>query len=128
MKPDEKRRAEEAADAVFPMLAELEEPVYHRTLALLAFRKRWRPMRVGLADLLDQLLHLVYAAVVLGPYVIHPSWWTAAIGGFLLGAIREVWQFYNLDLRILMFGERLKDATFFAAGGVVVHFVVQWAK
>jgi hypothetical protein len=124
VRAEKKQTAQEAADSVFLLLADLEESIYHRALALLAWRKRWRPKHVGWADVRDQALHLLYAALVLVPYVIHASWWTAGISGFVLGTIREVWQFYNWDLRIVMLGDRIKDAFFFAVGGVVVHLVI----
>jgi hypothetical protein len=47
-----------------------------------------------------------------------------ALSGFLMGALREWEQYKNWDWHILMFWDRLQDASFFAVGAVILyHFV-----
>lgn len=73
----------------------------------------------------DQALHIVYAAAVFLPLAAWSTVWTAALSGFLLGALREWEQYTGQDLRIPMLLDRLMDATFFAVGAAVVFVVAR---
>lgn len=112
---------EKLADEVVSLLNDTTPAVYQEVLHLAALRRRYRPKHVGLQNIFDQLLHTVYAAVVFFPVLFWPSYWTAAVGGFLLGGIREVEQYKNVDLMILMFKDRFQDALFFAMGAVLIY-------
>jgi hypothetical protein len=112
---------EKLADEVVNVLSDTTPAVYQEVLHLAALRRRYRPRRVGLQNILDQLLHAAYAASVFLPVLFWPSHCTAALGGFLLGGIREVEQYKNVDLMILMIKDRLQDAFFFAIGAVLIY-------
>ena len=112
---------EKLADEVANVLRDTTPDVYQEVLHLAALRRRYRPAHVGLQNILDQILHTVYAAVVFLPVLFWPSHWAAAMGGFLLGGIREVEQYKNVDLMLLMLKDRLQDAVFFAIGAVLVY-------
>ena len=94
---------------------------YHEVLAIVARRWPWRPTRTGLINVLDQFLHALFAVVVFLPITVWPSYWGAALSGFLLGGIREYEQFRNQDLNIPMIRDRLMDASFFAVGAVILY-------
>lgn len=112
---------EKLTDEVVDVLRDTTPDVYQEVLHLAALRRRFRPKHVGLQNILDQILHTAYAAVVFLPALFWPSYWAAAVGGFLLGGIREVEQYKNVDLMILMLKDRLQDAFFFALGAVLVY-------
>ena len=40
----------------------------------------------------DLLLHALGGALLFGPVLLHPAWWTALLAGTALGALREVAQ------------------------------------
>jgi hypothetical protein len=100
-----------------------EEGLYHKVLDAAAMANPWRPRRRGWTNVLDQLLHMLYAAVVLFPFMIWPSYGGAAISGLLLGLIREVEQFHKVDLKIHMPWDRLSDIFFFVVGAVATYHV-----
>ncbi len=112
---------EQLTDDVVGVLKDTTPDVYQEVLHLAALRRRYRPRHVGLQNILDQLLHTAYAAAVFFPALFWPSYWTAALGGFLLGGIREVEQYKNVDLMILMIKDRLQDAFFFAIGAALIY-------
>ena len=112
---------EQLADRVSAVLNDTTPAVYQEVLHLAALRRRFRPPHVGLQNVLDQLLHTGFAALVFLPVLLWPSYWAAALGGFLLGGIREVEQYKNVDLMLLMLRDRLQDALFFALGAVLVY-------
>lgn len=112
---------EKLADEVVGILRDTTPIVYHDVLHIAALRRRFRPRHVGWQNVFDQILHTFYAAIVFLPVLFWPSYWTAALGGFLLGGIREVEQYKNVDLMILMLRDRLQDAFFFALGAVLVY-------
>ena len=115
---------ESLVEQVFQIIGSLEPQQYHEILELVAMRRPWRPKHTGWVNVLDQTLHAAYAVVVFLPVLAWPSYWTAAISGFVLGGIREFEQFRNWDLRIPMILDRLQDAIFFAVGAVILyHFV-----
>ena len=117
---------EKLADSVIDLLDGLDPADYHEVLEVVAARRPWRPKRTGWTNVFDQLAHVVYGFGVFLAIVAWPSYWTAAISGFLLGASREVEQFTNIDLRILMFWDRLTDAASFGVGVVLLyHFLGQ---
>src|SRR5262245_6001193 len=112
---------ERLADDVVIVLRDTTPQAYHEVLHIVAMRRRFRPPHIGLQNVLDQILHTAYAAVVFLPVLVWPSYWTAAVGGFLLGGIREVEQYKNVDLMLLMLQDRIQDACFFALGAVLVY-------
>ena len=109
------------SDTVTDLLDELDPSQYHAVLETVALRHPWRPKHAGWKNVLDQLLHAAYAFLVLAPVVVWPSYWSAAVTGFLLGAIREAEQFGKVDLKILMFWDRLLDVSAFVVGAVVLY-------
>jgi len=87
-------------------------------------KRPWRPKHTGWVNVFDQFLHMVYAVLILFPIVGWPSYWTAITTGLTMGAIREWEQYKNWDLKILMFWDRLQDASFFAIGALLIyHFL-----
>jgi hypothetical protein len=115
---------EKLTDSVIDLLEDLDPADYHKVLEAVAYRRPWRPKRTGWTNVFDQFAHVVYGFGVFLAIVAWPSYWTAAISGFLLGASREVEQFTNIDLRILMFWDRLTDAASFSLGVVLLyHFL-----
>lgn len=109
------------ADKVVELLKDTTPDIYQEVLHLAALRRPYRPAHLGLQNVFDQLLHTAYAVVIFLPVLVWPSYWTAALGGFLLGGIREVEQYKNVDLMLLMLKDRLQDALFFALGAVLVY-------
>ena len=109
------------ADQVERVLNDTTPAVYQDVLHIAALRRRFRPKHVGWQNVLDQVLHTSYAVIIFLPVLFWPSYWAAALGGFLLGGIREVEQYKNVDLMILMLRDRLQDALFFALGAVLVY-------
>lgn len=117
-------KKESLADEVEETLRALSPEDYHHVLKIVALRQPWRPKHTGWVNVLDQVLHAIYAIIVFLPVMVWPSYWAAALSGFLLGAIREWEQYKNWDLFILMFWDRLQDATFFAIGATLLyHFI-----
>jgi len=114
---------EEIADTVEELVGQLEGPQYHTVLRILALRHPWRPRHTGWVYVLDQILHFAYAVIVFLPLIIWPSWYTAGLGGLLLGTIREWEQWKELDLKIPMIPDRLQDILFFGVGAVVLYFI-----
>lgn len=112
---------EQLADRVTEVLNDTTPAVYQEVLHIAALRRRFRPQHVGWQNVFDQALHTGFAALVFLPVLFWPSHWTAALGGFLLGGIREVEQYKNVDLMLLMLRDRLQDAVFFALGAVIVY-------
>ena len=117
----ERALEEKLADDVERALSDTTPATYQQVLQIAALRRRYRPRHMGWQNLLDQVLHTSYSAIVFLPVLFWPSHWTAALGGFLLGGIREVEQYKNVDLMILMLRDRFQDALFFALGAVLVY-------
>ncbi len=113
--------AKKLADQVAVVLSDATPEVYQEVLKIVALRRPYRPRHTGMQNIIDQILHASYATVVFLPVLFWPSYWTAALGGFLLGGIREVEQYKNVDLMILMLKDRLEDAFFFALGAVLIY-------
>jgi len=116
---------EQIGDDVYALMAEMEPSEYHAVLEELAYRRPWRPAHTGWHNVKDQALHMVYSAVVFLPLVVWPTVWTAALSGFLLGAIREWEQYTGQDLHIPMLPDRLMDASTFAIGAGLVFAVAR---
>lgn len=112
---------ERLVNEVSNVLNETSPEVYQEVLRLAALRRPYRPPHVGLQNIIDQVSHVAFAVVVFLPLLFWPSYWAAALGGFLLGAIREVEQYKNVDLMLLMLRDRLQDAFFFALGAVLIY-------
>ncbi len=114
---------EKVADRVEKQLKKLPDPEYHKVLSILAYRHPWRPKHCGWINVLDQALHMLYSAAVLLPVFLWPSFFTAGLSGFLLGVIREWEQWKEVDLKILMFWDRLQDVLFFALAGILIYVI-----
>lgn len=114
---------EQLADSVEELVGQLDDPQYQTVLRILALRRPWRPKHTGWVNVLDQILHFAYAAIVFLPAFLWPSWYMAGLGGLLLGIIREWEQWKELDLRIPMIWDRLQDALFFALGAIAIFFI-----
>ncbi len=120
----DRRFKEQLAEEVSNVLKDTSPEVYQEVLHLAALQRPFRPRHVGLQNIFDQVLHVGFSVLVFLPIMLWPSYWAAALGGFLLGAIREAEQYKNVDLMLLMLRDRLQDALFFALGAVLVyHFV-----
>lgn len=123
-----KKNQDEKLLAVLEILKDCDPPEYHRILNAAARQRPWRPRREGLANVLDQALHAFYGALLLLPVVWFGSYGGAALMGLLAGGIREVEQFFNQDLRIRMFWDRVLDTSSFAAGAMLLFYVFSVIK
>lgn len=106
---------------VSSVLTDTTPQVYQEVLHLAALRRPFRPPHLGLQNVIDQVSHMAFAVLVFLPVLFWPSYWAAALGGFLLGAIREIEQYKGVDLMLLMLRDRLQDAFFFALGAVLIY-------
>jgi hypothetical protein len=74
----------------------------------------------------DQVAHLTVAVLVVGPLVVAPSVFTAALTGFMLGLNREVGEerpplsFMKLGR---IFATQKFDLTFWTLGGAAAWFI-----
>ena len=118
----------ENVDKVLELLKDIEDPEFHKILKAAARRRPWRPKRKGWANVLDQLLHALYGAILLLPILLSFSYWGAAIMGFLAGTIREIEQYFNQDLKIRMIWDRIQDISSFIVGAVVLFYVLHYVK
>jgi len=109
-------------DRVTEVLAHTEPALYHDVLRSAAMRRPWRPVHRGFQNISDQILHMVYAAVIFLPVLAWPSYATAAASGLVLGALREWEQFRGQDLRIPMLKDRLLDVATFTLGALLVFY------
>lgn len=116
---------EELADQVGALLKDKAIEDYHAVLTILGFKRPWKEPHLGLAGVLDQLLHVVYALIVFLPVIAWPSYWGAALSGLLLALIREVEQYRTVDFKLLLLSNRLLDVTFFIVGALLVYYLVQ---
>jgi hypothetical protein len=116
---------EKLADDIVKLIDKCTPEEYHEALKIVAFRRPWRPKAAFWENVLYQFLHIVYAFVVFSPVLVWPSYLTAGISGFILGMIREIEQYQRWDLHILMFWDRLQDATFFAVGSLLLYHIVK---
>jgi hypothetical protein len=112
------------ADQVETILDDLTPDQYHRVLSLTAWRRPWRPRRRGWNNVLDQLLHALYALIILFPIILLPSYGSAFLSGCLLGIIRETEQYFRQDLKILMIGDRIQDVLSFGLGGLAIYWLL----
>lgn len=116
---------EALADQVEAVLNDVAIEDYHAVLTMVGFRRPWKDSNTGWANVLDQLLHVVYAMVVFLPVVAWPTYWGAALSGFILAVIREWEQWRNWDFKLLLLGNRLLDVASFILGAVLLFFLVQ---
>jgi len=124
IKIDRTSAVDEKLNTVLEIINDTDAPTYHWILNTAAYKRPWRYMRTGLANVLDQILHAAYAALLLLPVLGLDSYLGAALSGFLAGAIRETEQYFNQDLRIKMLGDRLLDVSAFVVGALVLfHFL-----
>ena len=112
---------DQLVDRVGEVLTNTTPAEYQEVLHRAALRRRYRPRHVGWQNVFDQILHTGFAALVFLPVLVWPSYWAAGLGGFLLGGIREVEQYKNVDLMLLMLRDRLQDALFFALGAILIY-------
>ncbi len=112
------------ADRVETILINLTPDQYHRVLSLTAWRRPWRPRRRGWKNVMDQLLHGLYAVIVLFPLLLFPSYETAFLSGALLGIIRETEQYFRQDFKLLMFCDRIQDVLAFGLGGLAIYWLL----
>ncbi|HFE64731.1 hypothetical protein B1H10_05510 [candidate division KSB1 bacterium 4484_188] len=118
--PQEKEKRKQKLNQVLEALQDTTPREYHAILNTAARKRPWRPRRTGWANVLDQALHASYGALLLLPVLLFHSYLGAAIMGLLAGGIREVEQFFNQDLRIRMFWDRMLDTSAFVAGALVI--------
>ncbi len=109
-------------EEVVTLINECEERDYHWILNRAAYLRPWRPRRTGWLNVLDQLLHAAYGAVLLLPVLLFHSLLGAALMGLLAGGIREIEQYFNQDLRIRMFWDRVLDTSAFVVGAVLIYY------
>ena len=110
--------------AVLGIIEHCDAPGYHWILHAAAQKRPWRPQRAGWVNVLDQLLHAAYGALLLLPVLLLDSYWGAGLMGLLAGGIREVEQYFNQDLKIRMTWDRVVDASAFVVGALVLyHFL-----
>jgi hypothetical protein len=114
---------EKLADEIEALMADLDHPRYHKVLRILAYRRPWRPKRVGWVNVEDQALHFSFAAIVLLPALFCSTFWAAGLSGLVLGSIREWEQWREVDLKIPMITDRLQDISFFVLGAVCLFFI-----
>jgi hypothetical protein len=105
------------------VLRDSDPRTYHQILDAAARDNPWRPRRTGWANVLDQVLHTLYAALVLLPALVWFTPWGAALSGSILGALREFEQLRNQDLGIHMVWDRLTDIAFFAIGAALTFVI-----
>ena len=115
---------EQLVNDITNQLSPYSEEQFHEVLDAVGWKRPWRPKRIGWINLVDQLLHALYAVVILIPVLIWPSIWTAGSSGLILGIIRECEQYYHQDYHILMFWDRLLDVLFFGLGGGVIFWLL----
>jgi len=115
---------DEKLNAVVEIINDAEAPTYHWILNAAAYKRPWRPTRTGLTNVLDQILHAVYGALLLVPVLLLDSYLGAGLMGLLAGGIREVEQYFNQDLRIKMIWDRILDTSAFGVGTLLLyHFL-----
>jgi len=115
---------DEKLNRVLEIINSTDPPTYHWILNAAAIKRPWRPMRTGLANVLDQFLHAVYGALLLLPVLLLDSYLGAGLMGLLAGGIREAEQYFNQDLRIKMVWDRVLDISAFVVGTLVLyHFL-----
>lgn len=88
--------------------------------------KKWldkligKPLRKLLFDIVDQILHFLWAFFALLPIVLYgPKWWIGALSGLLIALPRELidqWPINNWEDTII-------DLCFFMLGGAVVTLI-----
>ncbi len=116
---------EALADQVEAVLNDVAIEDYHAVLKIVGFRRPWKDSNTGWANVLDQLLHVVYAMLVFLPVVAWPTYWGAALSGLILAVIREWEQWRNWDFKLLLPANRLLDVASFVIGAVLLFFLVQ---
>ncbi len=116
---------DKSVESVLELLANHSPEEFHQILNKAARKRPWRPRRKGWANLLDQLLHGVYGAILLLPVLIFHSYPGAALMGFLAGSIRETEQYFNQDLRIRMLGDRILDISSFVIGALAIYHLLK---
>jgi hypothetical protein len=115
---------EKRVDEVCALLQDLDPERYQWVLDKARFRRPWRPPHTGWMNVRDQLLHMIYGAGLLLPIVAFPgSAWGAGLMGLLAGGIREIEQYFNVDLRIEMFWDRVLDTSTFVLGTLLLYWL-----
>lgn len=124
VKTENKPALDEKLNAVLQIIDDCDPPTYQWILSTAAYKRPWRPKRTGLTNVLDQILHAAYGALLLLPVLLFHSYLGAGLMGLLAGGIREIEQYFNLDLKIKMVWDRVLDTSFFVIGALIVyHFL-----
>jgi len=124
IKIEETPTVDNKLNAVLEIINDADSPTYHWILNAAAYKRPWRPTRTGLINVIDQILHAVYGALLLVPVLLLDSYLGAGLMGLLAGSIREVEQYFNQDLKIKMVWDRVVDASAFVVGTLVLyHFL-----
>lgn len=120
-----KQTLDKKIDEVYNVIKDLSPRDYQYVLNKAARIRPWRPKRKGWANLLDQMLHAGYGAILVLPVLLIKCFWGAALVGLLAGAIREIEQFYNQDLKIRMIFDRIVDISSFVFGASLLYYFLQ---
>jgi len=97
---------------------------YHSVLRKVALNKPWRPRPNLIQNIRDQFLHMLYGALLIIPLMLMTSWKGAFLTGLIVGTIREIEQYFNQDLRIKMYLDRVIDILFFALGSALIYHIL----
>lgn len=76
-----------------------------------------------LAEARDQAAHALASALILAPVALHPTPWSFALSGLLIGLVRETAQHNTFDLRKLGEGSWLDLGAGWTLGGFVLGMV-----
>lgn len=121
-----KEEKEQKLNQVLQALQGTTPREYQAILNAAARKRPWRPRRTGWANVLDQLLHAAYGALLLLPVLLFHSFLGAALLGLLAGGIREIEQYFNQDLKIRMVWDRVLDTGAFVLGAVTIFLFFHW--
>lgn len=111
--------------AILFELSRVSDEEFHAILAEAGAQRPWRPKRTGWVNVADQVMHAGYGAVVLLPLLlISEPIIGAAVSAGLIGAIREMEQYFGRDFKILMLGDRVVDVLFFVLGGGLLAWLL----
>ncbi len=115
-----KKERDDKLQQVMSVLQNCSNREYHAILKAAAYERPWRPRREGWTNVFDQFLHAAYGAILVLPILLLDSYLGAAIMGLLAGGIREIEQYFNQDLRIRMFWDRVIDTSAFVIGAIII--------
>lgn len=110
--------------AILYELSSLDDATFHAVLDEAKMKRPWRPRRSGFVNVLDQLLHAGYGALIVLPVLLLPPVAGAMLAAGLLGTMRETEQYFNQDLQIPMLVDRFVDVLFFVLGAGVLAWLL----